>query len=270
MRDLANAVGIVTHRSYNTFGVLTDETANAVDCIFGYTGKMFDEVTELQNNVNRWYNPELGKWLSEDPIGFDGMDANLYCYVGNAVITLVDVNGLECSGDDPKEYWGESIYLYGVSTETPGYQGIGTMTGTIKAAEAKKREALVQEMRNRLKQCTRHLDKTIQAELLANLDHFIFRARHMDNRGWGIADPCTVWTRNVWLPVGRPGIIEYNERSWDYRYSAWIFGDSDYVSGHATIEVNICGERYYFDNGWWGHLFKDIPITVKPSTPRPK
>ena len=56
MRDLANAVGVVNHRSYNAFGVLTDETASAVDCLFGYTGKMFDEVTELQNNVNRWYS----------------------------------------------------------------------------------------------------------------------------------------------------------------------------------------------------------------------
>ena len=103
----------MTHRSYNTFGVLTDEygvsdetgiltadeTANAVDCIFGYTGKMFDEVTELQNNVNRWYNPELGKWLSEDPIGFNAGDTNVYRYVGNNTIQFSDPLGLIKSQD---------------------------------------------------------------------------------------------------------------------------------------------------------------------------
>ncbi|MDD3470435.1 MAG: hypothetical protein PHE53_10745 [Thermoguttaceae bacterium] len=94
VRDLANAVGVVTHRSYNTFGVLTDETASAVDCLFGYTGKMFDDVTELQNNVNRWYNPTLGKWLSEDPIGFNRMDVNLYRYVRNGVSNYIDTTGL--------------------------------------------------------------------------------------------------------------------------------------------------------------------------------
>ena len=111
VRDLANAVGVVNHRSYNTFGVLTDEygvsdetgiltageTANAVDCLFGYTGKIFDEVTELQNNVNRWYNPELGKWLSEDPIGFNAGDTNVYRYVGNNAVNRMDASGLRDS-----------------------------------------------------------------------------------------------------------------------------------------------------------------------------
>ncbi|MDD3470433.1 MAG: RHS repeat-associated core domain-containing protein [Thermoguttaceae bacterium] len=101
---MANAVGVVNHRSYNTFGVLTNEvgvstdgneTASAVDCLFGYTGKMFDDVTELQNNVNRWYNPELGKWLSEDPIGFNAGDTNVYRYVGNNVLNGTDKLGLK-------------------------------------------------------------------------------------------------------------------------------------------------------------------------------
>ena len=97
VRDLATTAGVVTHRSYNAFGVKTDETANAVDCIFGYTGKMYDEVTELQNNINRWYNPELGKWLSEDPIGFNGGDTNVYKYVKNDPLNHVDVDGFRDS-----------------------------------------------------------------------------------------------------------------------------------------------------------------------------
>ena len=38
----------------------------------------------LQNNLNRWYDARVGRWLSEDPIGFAGGDGNLYRYVGNS------------------------------------------------------------------------------------------------------------------------------------------------------------------------------------------
>ncbi len=127
MRDLANAVGIVTHRSYNTFGVLTDEigvssdgneTANAVDCIFGYTGKLFDEVTELQNNVNRWYNPELGKWLSEDPIGFNAGDTNIYRYVGNMPSIYGDFLGLQCAKEETARVIGADVVNLTLSLQT--------------------------------------------------------------------------------------------------------------------------------------------------------
>ena len=36
------------------------------------------------------YNPETGRFLSEDPIGFDGGDENLYRYVYNNPINSVD------------------------------------------------------------------------------------------------------------------------------------------------------------------------------------
>ena len=39
------------------------------------------------------YNPETGRFLSEDPIGFGGLDANLYRYVGNNPVNFVDPNG---------------------------------------------------------------------------------------------------------------------------------------------------------------------------------
>ena len=38
----------------------------------------------------RHYNPETGRFLSEDPIGFNGGDANLYKYVLNNPTNFVD------------------------------------------------------------------------------------------------------------------------------------------------------------------------------------
>ena len=44
------------------------------------------------------YDPTIGRWFSEDPIGFEGGDANLYRYVGNMPTMYVDPSGLEEQG----------------------------------------------------------------------------------------------------------------------------------------------------------------------------
>jgi uncharacterized protein RhaS with RHS repeats len=41
------------------------------------------------------YSPNLGRWLQEDPVGFEAGDANLYRYVLNNPTNLTDPNGLE-------------------------------------------------------------------------------------------------------------------------------------------------------------------------------
>jgi RHS repeat-associated protein len=42
----------------------------------------------------RHYDPETGRWLSKDPILFNGGDTNLYSYSMNDPINLIDPNGL--------------------------------------------------------------------------------------------------------------------------------------------------------------------------------
>jgi RHS repeat-associated protein len=85
----------IAHRTYDSFGNITsEENAQAVDILFGYTGRAWDEVSELQNNLNRWYDPGAGLWISEDPIGFGGGDANLVRYLKNKVNVFTDPTGL--------------------------------------------------------------------------------------------------------------------------------------------------------------------------------
>lgn len=43
----------------------------------------------------RWYDPETGRFVSEDPIGFSAGDTNLNRYVSNGPVNGTDPSGLE-------------------------------------------------------------------------------------------------------------------------------------------------------------------------------
>ena len=85
---------MVNHLIYDAFGKVTSESNPTVDSLFLFTARPFDADTGLQNNLNRWYDSRVGRWLSEDPIGFAGGDGNLYRYVGNNALAQTDSKGL--------------------------------------------------------------------------------------------------------------------------------------------------------------------------------
>jgi len=97
VRDIAQydsetqSTTVVNHLVYNAYGNLTSETNSAVDSLFLFTARPFDPDTGLQNNLNRWYDPSVGRWLSEDPIE---EDSDLYRYCGNSPTDSVDPLGL--------------------------------------------------------------------------------------------------------------------------------------------------------------------------------
>lgn len=80
------------HFVYNSFGQLASGPTNLTR--FLYTGEEWDADVGLQYNWHRWYDPAVGRWISEDPIGFEGHDANVSRYVGNAVTDQRDPSGL--------------------------------------------------------------------------------------------------------------------------------------------------------------------------------
>ena len=59
---------------------------------FRFQGQYFDEETGLHYNRHRYYDPDVGRFVSQDPIGLAGGD-NLYLYGPNP-ITWLDVLGL--------------------------------------------------------------------------------------------------------------------------------------------------------------------------------
>jgi len=110
VRDLAvcenGVTSVANHRVYDSYGNLKSETNAAVDCIFGFTGRPWDERTGLSSNGNRWYDPRVARWASEDPLGFEGGDANVGRYCGNSPMNGIDPTGLDVWIENTKSVGG--------------------------------------------------------------------------------------------------------------------------------------------------------------------
>jgi RHS repeat-associated protein len=95
VRDLMDNTGIVQdHLDYSGFGGVVTETNTSCGDRYKWTGREFDYDTGLQYNRARYYDPSTGRWLSEDPHGFAGLDLNLFRYVGNNSTNQIDPLGL--------------------------------------------------------------------------------------------------------------------------------------------------------------------------------
>ena len=71
---------------HSPFGKITRTSGNiASSFAFRFSSEYFDTETGLVYYNYRYYSPELGRWLSRDPIGESG-GVNLYAMVGNDVV----------------------------------------------------------------------------------------------------------------------------------------------------------------------------------------
>jgi RHS repeat-associated protein len=84
---------VQTQYAYDGFGNATVSGNTAFADEVRYTARFFDNLTGLQHNRARWYDPQTGRWISEDPMGFGAGDANLYRYAGNGQTNAVDPSG---------------------------------------------------------------------------------------------------------------------------------------------------------------------------------
>jgi RHS repeat-associated protein len=99
---------VVESYKYDAFGKL--ETPPATGNPYTYTAREYDPESGLYFYRARYYDAEVGRFLSADPIGFEG-GVNFYAYVKNNPMNFVDPTGKVCgeSWNDPivpDEPWG--------------------------------------------------------------------------------------------------------------------------------------------------------------------
>ena len=89
---------------------------------YRFAGREWDPESGLYYMRARYYDPQLGRWVSEDPIGLGGGDGNLFQYAGGD-----PVNGTDPSGLGP---YGMQLIPCSVHYQ-PGYCGYGSHGGTL-------------------------------------------------------------------------------------------------------------------------------------------
>jgi RHS repeat-associated protein len=118
IRDVLDSSGVKTdHLVYDSFGNLLSQTNAAAAPRYQFTGRELDSATGLYFDRARYYNSATGRFLTEDPIGFAGGQANLYAYVDNDPTTLIDPFGTGGPG------------LPGLPTGNPGSNPTGGLPG---------------------------------------------------------------------------------------------------------------------------------------------
>ncbi len=95
----------VSSVDYDAWGTATLNGGSSIVERFGYRGSYWDTDTNLVKFGYRWYDAELGRWLSQDPIvqmimlrnldasSFVTSLANLYAYCRNSPLSVSDTTG---------------------------------------------------------------------------------------------------------------------------------------------------------------------------------
>jgi RHS repeat-associated protein len=92
--SLSNSGGALPNSYvYDTFGNVAASSGSLVNS-FQYTGREYDLETGLRYHRNRYYDPLVGRFLSEDPIAWFG-GFNFYRYVLNSPTKFIDPFGLD-------------------------------------------------------------------------------------------------------------------------------------------------------------------------------
>ncbi|MEN7551945.1 RHS repeat-associated core domain-containing protein [Rapidithrix thailandica] len=102
-----NSIGnLVWQAELDIYGKIRTLAKGSIqDCPFRYQGQYEDAETGLYYNRFRYYSPESGTYISQDPIGLAGNNPNIYAYTKDSNI-WIDIFGLDCNSLGE---WGEKF-----------------------------------------------------------------------------------------------------------------------------------------------------------------
>lgn len=151
VRHLVDNTGdVVNDRVYDSFGRLLSESDPSVKHRFGFTGREWDAELSLNYHRARYYDVGVGKWISEDPIGFTAGDANLGRYVGNESQRLTDPTGKQPPNIDLMGPVNELAQMFDQALAQPGQIPLfpGSVTADDLLSEWSRTQAAIQALRD--------------------------------------------------------------------------------------------------------------------------
>jgi len=116
------ALGVTV--AYDAYGNVTGTTYLDGSTMpeYSWAGQRLDAATGLYEMGARFYDPTTGRWTTQDPLGLQAGDSNLYRYVNNNPLDAVDPSGLAALPLDPQQpkQADESITVTGTGNEVRG------------------------------------------------------------------------------------------------------------------------------------------------------
>jgi RHS repeat-associated protein len=98
VRNIADSSGAgINAIAYDGFGNMLSQTDSSLTGRYTFTSREKDYETGFYSNRARYYDPKTARWMSQDPLGFDAGDSNLYRYVNNTPTTNTDPTGLQAT-----------------------------------------------------------------------------------------------------------------------------------------------------------------------------
>jgi RHS repeat-associated protein len=121
---------VVERITYSAYGESTGSSLTR----YGYTGREADSLTGLIYYRARWYDPQAGRFITEDPVGFAG-GMNWYAYVDNNPIRFKDPLGLNPDGTDTSfkilAYLSQGSAGFGDTLTTIDARGLMQLAGPV-------------------------------------------------------------------------------------------------------------------------------------------
>ena len=81
--------------TYDAYGNILNETSPSNGDRFKFAGMQYDATTGIYYDHARYYDPNTGRFVSQDPKGFAAGDANLYEYTTNMPTNFTDPSGCD-------------------------------------------------------------------------------------------------------------------------------------------------------------------------------
>lgn len=133
-RELLDTNGdIVWKAKYSTWG-MTKVLIDEVDCPIRFQGQWFDAESGLHYNRFRYYDPENGRYISQDPIRLNG-GVNQYAYVFDPNM-WIDPLGLEGNRFSGVNTTADRTHVHYLGTKDgKPYSGYASMPGNVSGEE---------------------------------------------------------------------------------------------------------------------------------------